>query len=680
MFYLAWDSDIDTPFDPILHRQEAVEALSLTLEQREGEAPRASVEIVNPGAAWLLTLATPNALISWAPSADAEPVLVFRGSLTGAPSDLSGATATLEFLAQGPDTDANLRALAATLRTGDAWDPLFYADDAESDPAIALEARSALYHIDRRTLAVSASDYLTGSRLIDLGDGAFADSVSMSVGELPLSEVSLRVIAEWEQSARGSCNIAGRIRHAFGGRIASYTPDDLENSLSATGGVGGASGWSIERPTLQQSGRRVDNLGIRKFVSGYLGGGAGGGGGGSGDDSTGGGTPRPILDRYAYDIVGQDYSLTSYRLRYDYSQRRREVAEITVRGALQPVLGTRSRSEVLAEITLNDITLDTATPAWAASTAYAAGDRARVGARIWRCVHAHTSGSAFRSLQILDSPDGEPYRYSSTPGQFGMAYRTLWERERTDGSALGDRRRASYYDTDRGRHSLRHAIERARAHLRRRMRCLSVRFAAPWAGDLLDIDCDTSVRIESPRLPGGVVIGKVIGYTITAGGGTAPVVEVELGVSVGRGRADPLPSPGTTDYADEAWDAGEYQASVGGSAGTTQGVVWSVAAGPLRQPILASRLGDPGYVVRSLEVVGRPSEQRTRAHAAFLRPASQASDVQVAVQRSLSERPTRVSYALRDISPEDLLERAYAVSCEPLEGPRGINLDGEAAV
>ena len=84
-------------------------------------------------------------------------------------------------------------------------------------------------------------------------------------------------------------------------------------------------------------------------------------------------------------------------------------------------------------------------------------------------------------------------------------------------SALGDHAASSYFLTDRGQQSVQHALARCQAHLSMGRRIVHVSFEAGLE-DLLDMDCDTSIRIENPRIPGGVCEGKVIAYELVLTG------------------------------------------------------------------------------------------------------------------------------------------------------------------
>jgi hypothetical protein len=104
----------------------------------------------------------------------------------------------------------------------------------------------------------------------------------------------------------------------------------------------------------------------------------------------------------------------------------------------------------------------------------------------------------------------------------------------------------SYFPTDRGRWSVEYLICRARARLRMRSRAVKVAWDCPF--DLATgLSCRKNATLYDPRLPGGAATGKVIAYSLKAGGDGHEIGHVEIGCAVGFGGSVPQIT-GTPEY------------------------------------------------------------------------------------------------------------------------------------
>ena len=128
---------------------------------------------------------------------------------------------------------------------------------------------------------------------------------------------------------------------------------------------------------------------------------------------------------------------------------------------------------------------------------------------------------------------------------------------------IGDRRRNSFFLTDRGKSSVEHLIARARAQLLARARAVEIKFETQW-DDALDISCRHNVRIADPRLPGGEATGKVSAYALIIDGDAGTKrAEITIGCTVGQGNSvsavagDPLYV--ADGYVEDGYQARENQ-------------------------------------------------------------------------------------------------------------------------
>jgi len=214
-FYFAWVNQ-GTPFSPTLYREDEV-VYSFAIEQNEGEAATLQMEIKNP----LVGLLAPGRLVwawlSWSDGTTVHPL--FFGRLISVPDDMFGEVVSLRLVAMPPDFIEQKRSVAATLQARPFYDPVFVEPARRLDPDTMLEGRSALWHIDRTTHAVTVSDILVGEDgVVDIPEAAIPyDSVKMSVDQAPLKSVAVDATVAWEQEAHGSVDLGTQYFRSYSG-------------------------------------------------------------------------------------------------------------------------------------------------------------------------------------------------------------------------------------------------------------------------------------------------------------------------------------------------------------------------------------------------------------------------------------------------------------------------------
>jgi hypothetical protein len=592
--YFAWIAAQDTAFDAGVHLVRDLNPLSLTFSEAEGKFPRVEIEVENPGLTALLTNSNRWALVSL--DLGAGPFPWFRGRLKGLPGELGLSTVTLELVAQPDD-------LADTYETllSDALpfvDPLF-GDDFAADPTSRLEATGEYVHVRASDLDVALVPAEVGivdhpTPLVPLADG-----VSLTYGDPPVKSAKIRLVAEWTQTRRGSVDISGP--GGLGGiddnsfNSQTYTPDTLVSSLPGPGGgVGDASGWTVKRAEVSTSFEDVVvSAGSTEFPARRA---------------------TVILDEYV--------------VSYDYRQPRREFCDVTAAIDLQAVALTGAVDEVLEEVTLGQISLDSTTPGWEPATSYLVGDFVFWNNRRYECIAAHTSGSTF-AITVSGT--------------------THWQVVTSDASPLADSRRFQWFSTDRGKRSIQNACMRLGSFLRFRARCLTLKFDVPLT-DGYGLSCRHTVDVAWSKLPGGTATGKVIEVSHSIRD-SAAVTSVTVGISVGTGSA-PAPGAGYVVVPEDTRYAVRYQQ----------------LSTPYR-PVDVDQLGTDFYAVTDKRLQnGRFIQESAIA-------GSYDSDLNaVDPQRVLEQTPTLFSFELRNLSPTGVLLTRYASDTATLGTVRGIEL------
>lgn len=169
-------------------------------------------------------------------------VPIFFGELIGVPDDLFAEKITLKFLARSSDYIQWKQAVSETLRTSGNYDPIFLKDTERDHPDKILEGWSKLYHVDRCSLEVSASDVLVGEDgtviFPESPASAFYDSVKVKRGQAPLTDVQVQATVHWTQRTLGY--VPGPDVN-----VASYTGGTFADEWPKPGHNLGA-GWTVE--------------------------------------------------------------------------------------------------------------------------------------------------------------------------------------------------------------------------------------------------------------------------------------------------------------------------------------------------------------------------------------------------------------------------------------------------
>ncbi len=202
-FYFAW-ADKNEAFDPAVHARIDEDIFKFDVDHSEGDFATLTAIVRNPRIGLLAPSRRVWAWLSWQNGADLVPL--FYGRLVGVPTDINQELVTLVFTARPADFVALKAAKAETLKVRPYYDPIWINPDALDDPDTVLEARSALWSIDRVTHEVDISDVLVGEDGIeDFGpDEVPYDSVKINLGETPLRSVSVDATINWTQSASGT--------------------------------------------------------------------------------------------------------------------------------------------------------------------------------------------------------------------------------------------------------------------------------------------------------------------------------------------------------------------------------------------------------------------------------------------------------------------------------------------
>lgn len=482
-YYFAW-VDPDEEFDPEVHNRFDEPILSISVDHQEGSLPALTISLKNPR----VGLLNPDRKFWALLSVDVGdgPQLVFRGRLVGIPSDLHKEGVAIEFTARANDYTDQKQALATSLMEPPWWDELWISTE-DVTPDTVLEARSALYHVDRTTLEVTISDILDGEDGVITVENALYNSVSVSYGDSPLKRIDVTAQVSWNQVATGEIDLSRHLWTAFRSSgslfnfplVGSLTSDGLLSDWPKPGDDldGGWSmspnsfalpaiwqrTWSFQSNWVDQTDSSKDvTINAREGPFQYI-------------------QIIPVIYHQGWVTWTATFSMAGisqgFIVQYDADRERNEKVTFSVVADVQPIL---------VDPEGNDLdTLDL-------------------------------------SSDFVDDPvDAGGYL------------------------PIEDLRRNCFFPTDRGQLSLQHLMLLARAKLRFRSRAVNVTFTVP--GWILDLSCRMSVILVDSRLPGGQVTGKVTSYKLSAKQNM--VTEITIGCPIGRGVVLPDVPGGTDVYA-----------------------------------------------------------------------------------------------------------------------------------
>jgi hypothetical protein len=250
-FYFAWVAQ-GTPWDLSLARFDE-NIFDLTIEHDEGQIPTATIEIKNPRIGFISPGRLYWAWISFGYDA-CQPQPLFFGRLVGVPERIESNTVKMKLIARDTDYIYQKQQVAETLKKPPNYDPIFVEVLKRDDPDAILEGWSLLYHVDRVSGQVTASDILTGEDgILWFADSeVFYDSVQCKLLQSPLVAVNVKAEVNWNQQFKGALPPGGELgKWAFPTLGSDAFVGDWPKSGSSIGGgwYAGVS-WAGERDPL----------------------------------------------------------------------------------------------------------------------------------------------------------------------------------------------------------------------------------------------------------------------------------------------------------------------------------------------------------------------------------------------------------------------------------------------
>lgn len=549
----------DAGFDPTVHNRFDVDVLSIEIAQEEGSFATLAIRarLVNPMIGLLAIGRSLWCWLSWdqawTPGGSATPSLVplFNGRLVGTPKLQADEIVELEFLARPDDYISQKEGLADSLKVLPYYDPVWLATNVSPDTV--LETYSALWHIDRVSLGVTASDVLQGEdgTITINEDQSFYDAFTLSYAEPPLVAVTVNGTVTWQQQATGFLDVTQRIVQAFAAQGSPFTsafptvPNGPYGTINNTGGLMISQG-SLGLGNVNGYAHVFDTHGGGGLIACLCGGGLKDSWPSPGT-SIGGGWSLTTLNgsdgyplNYVWDALKPNgwYTPGYYTISYAgqnpyYSTTGAPTSDSDVGVYLNPY----AQYSIKFPLNIYKVRM---------VLQYQA-DRRRT-----ETITAVLAAGVQRLLSDSSGNDIESIDLSSEYVAQGV--------DPGGEVPIGDLASRTYFQSDRGTRSFEYLLLAARAKLRARARAVQITFATDWH-TALGINCRNSVTLFDRRLPGGSATGKVRSYRLHMADGRM-FGEFTLACSIGTG--DPSTAQaGTNSYVADGYVEPGYQTVAG---------------------------------------------------------------------------------------------------------------------
>jgi hypothetical protein len=500
-FYFAW-IDEGEPFNPAVHNRDDEDVFSFSIQQTEGDFASLSLDVKNPRIGLLNAGRKVWCYFSFDDGLGTI-INLFKGRLIGIPSNIFDTVVTFSFIARPSDYVTQKHVLADTLRVLPYWDPILLSPDSWQDDDTVLEARSALWNVDRATHAMTISDVLVPE------DGVmefqptdyFYDGMAMSLQETPLRSCNVTATFPWKNSGSGSLELGSMILGNWPGKdplldfIWSYTLPGLVSSWPKAGASIG-SGWTVIDGSLTD----VTFLNVQELKGVDL----------SLFDTSS--IPGPIGKNSI--MFPPKYAATQYGGIDGASLD--ETIDIVVALANWglPVLSVGySTSRDYSQVLQFTLTTDT------------------------QNIITDTGGDDVISINLTSNP--------------------LTDIGFDGGQAIAGSAR-TFLDTPRGQLALEHCILIARANLCIKSRAVQTTFETAFKTGAA-VTCRKGCLIHDPRIPGGAAQGKVTAYKLSLDGNSgAAMANITIASAVGYGGAHTT-SAGSPSWVEAAWVGSDWQ-------------------------------------------------------------------------------------------------------------------------
>lgn len=552
--HFAWTATPE-PFDPVGHAVFEEQWRSLKIEGAEGQSAVANVEVQNPQSGLLAPGRNRYAQISLTREGTVHHL--FSGRVVGAPSGLSGDFMTLSLDARFGDIDGAIAAAVAPYKVTPGFDPLFVDPARIDEPMEVLEGYHAHLFVDHRNQAIRVSDALLGSAVSESAVTPGLGDISIEIPEGLGFAHGVRVRVWYRED----------FTEHFTGPVNTYVDGVLTVTADDFAGDTERSDWVVSLDVVADD-IEGDSLDVSVEHKPYT-------------------AVRTVIEAQWTQAASGDVSLTQ-----------------AIKAASgRPTIRTLSNPEDFAENwpSPGDSVNGNSGYTVKTSSLVRQGSIESTGGILVNWNTFQFFGIKTYTPELTLTYELQQKRVErATFSLFGNAQDVIADLSQVQieefnlqdvGPELPAPSHGSFFLTDRGRAALNHGMQRTRVALAESQRCVTVGFTTVgWPLEVLYLSCDHSVCVHSPKLPGGLAIGKVAQYSkeMDESGRSCAV---SLKCSAGKGYVLPA-AENDNDYVDEDYIESGYFTEGGASVNT---------GGPT--PIAYETFGDQAPVDSLVDIV-----------------------------------------------------------------------------
>jgi hypothetical protein len=262
-FFIAM-VDPGTEYDPGVHHVEDEVLDYMKIEHAEAQIPTLTIRFKNPFMGPLNPARKTGIVVSWETGGTDGIIPLFVGQLMAIPSDIVGNAITYVYHAKAERYDENLHLLADSMRHLPEYDEIFVSFDKFDDPDVVLEGYSKLWHVDRITGEVTASDVLEGedgTETFTEDDQPDHTKLTVEIDQNLLPNVTCIMNVKWTQTHIGTIDTGSRAFASFAGEsVVSSWP-------KARADLGG--GWSAAVAGANDTNAKHGERGAITYQSSY---------------------------------------------------------------------------------------------------------------------------------------------------------------------------------------------------------------------------------------------------------------------------------------------------------------------------------------------------------------------------------------------------------------------------
>lgn len=508
-YYFAWCG----PYEGFSggHMREDELIFGFTLKHEEGQFCELELEIANPYMGLLAPGRPLWAWFSWNDGSNVYPL--FYGRLVGIPDDLFGDAIKVKLIAKPIDYAAQRAAVAASLKVLPFYDPVFVDESKEDDPDVALEGYSALWHVDRFAGSVTISDIIGGEDgVIEFTQNeVFYDQVKMRLSGAPLLACEIEAEVEWTQ-----CDHTGTFEMK--------TVRDLEGDPKIGGGITVKSGVKPPKAPFDP-GQAPKPPQIKTYSWEYK-----------------NISPGPHEDG---DLMEEAFSTTAPWSGGEL------VTQSTSQTNADPDSGQGEEYSIKESYKHTNYYTPPEAPddedqqeEPPPSPEQAQKNAKRANAEI----AVEVEQDRKEAIYVAMLADVQPVLASLTEDQEDLIQSLSMNGRDVVAVGAASASDGVYFSTARGQQSVEYLLMVARAHLLAGSRVVEVEWECPFPKIVYSgMSCRKNATIDDPRLPGSVVMGKVVGYEMTGKGDDGEFLgKVTINCAVGNGTPVLMAARGAT--------------------------------------------------------------------------------------------------------------------------------------